>query len=214
MVRKRGGDTGTSKFSRLLGRVRAWGDAEEGLSEVTGAIFVLPILGFTIFALVETGVYMRYRIQVEKVLQETAMGIGQDGGFFWYVTSPPNMSEENTWINVGEERLKALCNPSGSSSNAGDRCKEGKPRKITCFIGSVGQSPATVTKNIDTVTQPGMDTVAKNRGQTVKCSTSFPYKPVSPLSTNYATSMGLSGLFNNNINLSASSQTVVGYGEL
>lgn len=218
MVRKRRGDSGPSKTSQLLQRIRAWGDAEEGLSEVTGAIFVLPILGFTIFALIETGVYMRYRIQVEKVLQETAMNIGQDGGAFWNLTSPPGLSTNRTWVDVGNVKLQNLCDANGSSGNAGNRCKNGEtPPKITCWIGAVGQSPTSLAKqgrndtSVFTSPDGSMKQVAKTRGQTVYCTASFPYEPVSPLSKNPWTSLGLSTLFDKNITLGASSQTVVGF---
>ncbi len=229
MGRNRKNSARFSRMSHMLDRVRSWRDAEDGLSEITGAIFVLPILGFTIFALVETGVYMRYRIQVESILQDTAMSIAQDGGVFWSRTSPAGMGENKTWVTIGTQKLQALCDANSSSGNAGNRCKTDERAPVMqCWVGDVPgtrggagaggglTTPAALAsakRDGITVTNapPTMVQVAAGRGAPVYCTTSFPYEPVSPLSKNYATSLGLSSLFNNNITLGASAQTVVGY---
>ena len=101
---------------------KSWASAERGMSEVAGAIFVLPFMAFLIFALVETSVNMRYRILVENINQNTVQGISNDGALYWARTSQPPITEEYNWQQQEAKQLSDLCVK--TPGTAGSLCKE------------------------------------------------------------------------------------------
>ena len=173
-----------------------WFHREGGLSEVAGAIFVIPVMGFLIFALVESGINMNTRAKVNSITQDTAMSIASDGALWWILTSPPRIDADNTWEDVGKSSLALLCDGGGGS------CDE-ETVKMTCTI-------TPTTANVPS--SEGIQ-VAQSAGSAVKCLAEVDYDNVSPLSGNPITSMGLSGLFNSKIESTATAQTVVGYND-
>ena len=182
--------------------VQRWRSAEAGFSEVTSAIFILPVIVFVLFALVEAGIYFNYRTTVNNTVEQAAAGFADDGGDRFLRTLRVNYNTNEvttprkpgggayqindfTWSTWGTDALEQLC-------GAGDqnRCKDGEEPVVTC--------------SVDGAVQPtGSIKVAPQAYSTVTCNATFPYKPVSPLSRNPVTSVGLSALFDRPIELTA-----------
>lgn len=187
--------TANTSHATFYDRVQDWACAEQGMSEVAGAIFVLPFLAFLIFALVEAGVNMRYRILVENALENTVQGVSNDGAVYWSRTSAPPITETNTWVDTGNKHLADLCGASPGAS--GSHCKT--TPTMTCTVANSTTTGATAVQ------------VAPTAGTPVTCEAEFDYKPISPLSNNPMTSVGFSVFFNKPIKVSAQGITAVGY---
>lgn len=174
------------------GSARLWAGKEQGMSDAASAIFILPIIAFLIFALVDLGVNFHYRSKVDRIVQETVRSISYDGSKYWARTTvvPDGYDETSfSWETWGFDQLEKLCGADGS------RC-DGSPT-MKCTIA-------------DTVDVDGF-VVAKYKNTEVSCEASFPYDPVSPLSKSPVTSLGFNGLLTSDIKSSSTGLTSVGY---
>ena len=187
----------TYKKSSFVERYREWASDEKGMSEVAGAIFVLPFVAFLIFALVECGVNMRYRILVENINQSTVQGISNDGALYWTRTSRPPITQDNTWEADEQRRLQELCG-SAAIDGAGSHCTQ--PPTADCVVADGAA-----------VDYPPSIQVAREAGDNVRCTATFYYKTVSPLSNTPFTSVGFSYFFHKPIVQTAYGKTVVGF---
>jgi hypothetical protein len=197
-------------MSTWKNRVQRWRSAEAGVSEVAGAIFVLPLIAFILFALVEAGVYFHYRTSVDNIVDQAAKGFANDGGDRFMRTlrvsasgstvvtpTKPNGGAysvaEFTWSKWGSDSLQQLCGTPGDSY----RCQGGQPPRVVCET----PNPISGSGSVNVARQPYAE---------VKCTATFPYEPVSPLSKNPLTSLGLSGLFTRPITMTAITLTKTG----
>lgn len=201
--------TGT-KCCRVAGlgaTVRGWRRSEMGMSDIVSAIFVLPFIAFLIFALVDTGVNLRYRTLVDNATQSVVRSISQDGGLYWsrttqtqFITDPvtgvPYGVYDPTfrWDVYGTKILRNLC---GAGAQ---RCTSINEAKMTCTVagGTSGYGW-------------GIQ-VAPGKGALVECRSVFPYLPVSPLSKNLVTSVGFNTLLTSPIQTSVRGITTTGLG--
>lgn len=176
--------------------VRSWRRAETGMSEIAGAIVILPLMAFLIFALIETGINLHYRTLVDNATQTTVREISQDGALYWARTSvfPPPYDEgvipANGWQTIGEERLAELC---GTNS---ERCTQAPT--MDCSVQGGNDSPGYAIQLAPTVNTP------------VTCTATFYYNPVSPLSNNPATSVGFSLFLTRPMTITIQGNTTVG----
>lgn len=175
-----------------LSRVNNWRRRESGFSEIYSTIIVLPIIAYAIFALIETGINLQYRAQVENITQSTTRSIALDGAQYWARTTaiPAGYTSSNfLWEDYGADQLAKLC------GDTGGRCN-GVPT-MECEVQNAFDG-ATFRQ------------LAQYKGSEVTCFASFPYVPVSPLSRNPVTSLGLSNFFNSPIRAEVTALTTVG----
>lgn len=198
-----------------FGAFRRWRTGERGVSEIVSALFVLPVLAFLIFALIDTGVYMHYRSMVDITTQQTVRRIAQDGGFYWARTSafPDGVTSAGSaessssleaaggWPAVGKAELEKLC----GAPEERERCAQFSDGAI-----AEGQPPTMECEVENGETFEGGVSVAKEVNTNVTCTATFYYNPVSPLSTNLATSLGFSTLLTKPIVIKIDGRTTVG----
>lgn len=169
----------------MLMSLRKWLRGEGGVSEAATAIFVLPIIGTMIFLLVDVGFNIRTRTVIDSIVQDTARSAGLDGGALNARGTQLDTAVYTAgWSTVGTKRLVAACNAGQIRSTAA--CST---LKMTC-------TPARALNVGDLVT--------------CKLTTGITYKTLSPLSTNPAFSLGMSGLFTTPIKVSVSSVASIG----
>lgn len=181
---------------------REWRRREHGMSEIASAIFVLPVMIFLIFALIETGINMHYRSMVDGVTQQTVRRIANDGALYWARTTTlptgSGAASARGWETVGTQELQNLC---GTAGSPGYRCDTTKPApRMFCQVRSNGGA----------INGPGAIQVARKVSDPVVCTATFNYKPVSPLSKSSVTSLGFDSLFNKTITITVKGNTVVG----
>lgn len=171
-------------------KLRAWLYREDGMSEATTAIFVLPILAALIFLLIETGFNIRTRTMTDNILQDTTRSAALDGGYnnprsTLLPSTYTNMTGTNSgWAAVGTERLQSACKSGLIRSQAA--CGS---LKIVCNTA-----------------------IANFAGDTITCSLATPltYKIVSPLSTSALFSFGFGPMFTTPISASISAASAIG----
>lgn len=149
----------------MMTKLTQWFHREDGVSEAATAIFVLPIIAFMIFSLLEAGMYLSSRSQFDQIVQSTVRNVALDGG--WNNTRSKSITSD--WVTRANQQLDAACN-GGPLGPARIRCSG--PAVISC-------------------TPDHADTL----DQIVSCTGTFKYKPVSPLSTNAFTSLGFSQIY-------------------
>lgn len=186
------GDTGAA------GTIRRWMRREDGMSEITAAIFVLPFIAFLIFVLVDVGFNLRYRTLVDNITQNTTSALANDGAQYWARTTvlPTGPDGERydpstfTWEQYGTDRLQALCGT--------NRCTDPSKARMVCTVQG-GISDGALARD-----------VAPTKNTPVECTSYFPYRPVSPLSNNDATSVGFKGFLTSPIESTVEALTTVG----
>lgn len=181
-----------SMLADWLSKMSEWRRRESGFSEIYSTIIVLPIIAYAIFALIETGINLQYRAQVENITQLTTRSIALDGAQYWARTTavPDGYSSGSfLWEDYGADQLAKLC------GDTGNRCN-GVPT-MECEVENAFDG-ATFRQ------------LAQFKGSEVTCFANFPYVPVSPLSRNPVTSLGLSGFFASPIRAEVTALTTVG----
>lgn len=156
-------------------------DDERGVAEAWTAIIVLPILVAALFLLVEAGLNMRTRATLDHIVQDTVRSVALDGGNF----NPRTNVIGTSWSAKGLATLKNAC------SNGSMRCK-------------------TVPTMTCTDATPGTPDVAEMVGETVRCTATVEYKPVSMMSSNPLWSFGMSGLFTQPLTVTVESIAATG----
>lgn len=171
-------------------KLRMWLRREDGLSEATTAIFILPILAALIFLLIETGFNINTRTTMDNIVQDTARSAALDGGYnnprsTLLPSAYTNMAGSNSgWAAVGTQRLQAACNSGMIRSQ--NSCSS---LKIVCNTA-----------------------IAAFAGDTITCALASPlqYKVVSPLSTSPVFSFGFGPMFTKPISVSVSAASAIG----
>lgn len=177
---------------RALHPIRSWRAGERGASEVTAAIFILPLLIALVFVLIEVGFNIRYRGAVDNITQDTVRGIAHDGANYWAksYTGPYDYAAPGQgWQAYAQARLVDLCKDGTSSITK--RCH--RAPTITCQ-----------PQNIQAL--PGFEAI---------CTTTFYYKPVAGfMLDNPVMNLGFGGIWSedNPITVTVEAPTTVGRG--
>lgn len=170
-------------------RLRIWRD-ERGVGEALTAIIVLPFMMAVIFNLIEVGLNLQWRAQVETITRDAARGVSMEGSNFNSngTVLPPEYGVETSgligWEKWGTAALQDLCD-----RDNGARCDDalGKPR-MECFPAGL----------------------ATSAGEQVGCTAFFPYKPVAPFTaTNPLFSLGFSPMWDDGITIEVTTRTAV-----
>lgn len=146
--------------------LRSWGKKESGLSEAATAIFVLPLIAFMIFALVESGIYTMNRTRLSNLVQNYTRNISLEGGYANPNATILDLSKGN-WIDKGKAAIGTLCT-NGT---------------LHCVSGS------------NTFTCMPLNPQAVQVSDLIWCEGSIKYKPVSPFSRSPYTSFGFSSIY-------------------
>jgi hypothetical protein len=190
---------------------------EGGFSELATVIFILPILVYMIFTLLEVGFEVRYRMAVDTITREAVRGAALDGGnlpvasknslqlqgnkYFplsnkgtgstYYYDTGQGQVPINSYDGLGSARLDILCGLVVNGSNAGsDRCDASKgPPIMTC-------SPIK----------------AAYIGDLITCTATFNYKPITSFASNPVASFGLSGFLTHPITVTETAAATVNGG--
>jgi Flp pilus assembly protein TadG len=172
---------------------------EKGFAEALSAIVILPLLAYMIFMTFELGFELHYRAAVDSIAQDTIRQVALAGGdgnprTTDLLTRTARASAGcaqsggcNSYAEIAQNRLNNLCGVNGWNG-AGSRCS--------------------TTQGAPTVTCPNYNGVTF--GQTLTCTVTFYYKPITSLATNSIASLGFSSLFTKPIIISISAPAAVG----
>lgn len=167
----------------MIKKLQKWLKREEGISEATTAIFVLPLIVALIFLVVEAGFNIRTRVMIDNIVQDTTRSAALEGG--WNNPRATSLPAGKTWASVGTERLQEACR-----------------------TGTIRSKTACGSLSIVCITPA----VANFAGDAVTCrlGRSITYATLSPLSTNPLFSYGFQGVFTTPITSSVTSSASIG----